>query len=407
MKKYVILTFNVCNMGGGQLFVLRRALHLEKKGFDVCVITVFDNGVFPLKKSFGTIPIYNYPELSKTPSLLSKIKQERLMYSIIQKIGKGDEYYLESHTLETIVWGELLSVKLRGRHLAYPLAEPRFNNIHFEPGKSIIKNKLSRGELYGNNSKSLEHIFERTLNDNLFVNIAFDERELKEICNPPIGYNKEEGDYVITTVSRLDKTYIEPFIDDVKKLSLKYPNQHFVLIIAGGSNTGTREKDLIAKYGYSDIDNLRIIFTGYITELGKDIFKISNVFVGMGTASINAISQKCIALNIDSSKSDKCSGIFGVDTNNFAYTENGKIYSIYEKMEQIYLSTDEQIQLIITKGRKLYESSFEKTACFNQLDSVIESVQVSNDIPEYNVSVLYRIMVRFLCAMKNFVKRMR
>ena len=404
MKKYVILTFNVCNMGGGQLFVLRRALHLKEKGYDVCVITVFDNGVSPLKINFDKIPIYNYPELAKTPSLLSKRKQEELISNIIVKIGNGDEYYLESHTLETIVWGELLSVKLGGRHLAYPLAEPRFNNIHFEPGKTIILQKLSRGELYGNNSRSLEHIFERKFSDNLFVNIAFDESELKETCNPPIGYNKQKGDYVITTVSRLDKTYIEPFIDDVKKLSLEYPNQRFVLIIAGGSNTGTREKDLIAKYGHSDINNLSIIFTGYITELGKDIFNISDVFVGMGTASINAISQKCVALNIDPSMNNKCSGIFGVDTTNFAYTENGRIYSIYEKMEEIYLSTAEKKRIIITTGRKLFESSFEKTACFNLLDKVIESISVSKNFTNYNVSALYRIVVRLLYEMKNFAK---
>lgn len=106
------------------------------------------------------------------------------------------------------------------------------------------------------------------------------------------------------------------------------------MIVAGGSNTGTREKDLLVKYSKSDIANLKIVFTGYIKELGKDIFNVSDVFVGMGTASINAISQRCIALNIDPSRNNMCSGIFGIDTNNFGYTEMVKSIQYLRRLKK-------------------------------------------------------------------------
>lgn len=404
MKKYIILTFNVCNMGGGQLFVLRRSLYLKNKGFDVYVIITFDNGVFPLKESFEGIPIYNIPEMASSSSFVSGKRQKEILSNVIQKIGKANEYYLESHTLGTTEWAELLSAKLHGRHLAYPLAEPLFNKQFFYPGKAIILKKLERNQFYGNNSRSLVHIFEKEPKQNLFINIAFDETELKETCFPILNYKRQSGDYVITTVTRLDKTYVEPLIEDVKKLALKYPTQQFVMIVAGGSNTGTREKDLLAKYCKSDIANLKIIFTGYINKLGKDIFNISDVFVGMGTASINAISQRCIALNIDPSRNNMCSGIFGVDTNNFGYTENDKVYTILEKIEEIYFADENKKNYLKKVGRELFETSFEMSSCFMQLDAAINSISESNDEPYLHVSKLYRFVIRTLYNLYAIMK---
>ena len=392
MKKYIVLTFNVCNMGGGQLFVLRRSLYLKNKGFDVHVITTFDNGVFPLKESFEGISIYNIPEMASSSSFVSEKRQKEILSDVIQKIGKADKYYLESHTLGTIEWAELLSAKLHGRHLAYPLAEPLFNKQFFYPGKSIILNKLERNQLYGNNSRSLVHIFGKEPKQNLFINIAFDETELKEMCFPSLNYKKQAGDYVITTVTRLDKTYVEPFIEDVKKLALKYPTEKFVMIVAGGSNTGTREKDLLAKYSRSSIANLKIIFN------------ISDVFVGMGTASINAISQKCIALNIDPSRNSMCSGIFGIDTNNFGYTENGKVYTILEKIEEIYLADENKKNYLKKTGRELFETSFEINSCFLQMDAAINSISESQDEPYLHVSRLYRFIVRLSYNLLAIIK---
>ena len=405
MKKYIVLTFNVCNMGGGQLFVLRRSLYLKNKGFDVHVITTFDNGVFPLKESFEGIPIYNIPEMASSSSFVSEKRQKEILSNVIQKIGKADEYYLESHTLGTIEWAELLSAKLHGRHLAYPLAEPLFNKQFFYPGKSIILNKLERNQLYCNNSRSLVHIFGKEPKQNLFINIAFDETELKVTCSPSLNYKKQAGDYVITTVTRLDKTYVEPFIEDIKKLALKYPTQQYVMIVAGGSNTGTREKDLLVKYSKSDIANLKIVFTGYIKELGKDIFNVSDVFVGMGTASINAISQRCIALNIDPSRNNMCSGIFGIDTNNFGYTENGKVYTIFEKIEEIYLADENKKNYLKKVGRELFETSFEINSCFLQMDAAINSISESQDEPCLYVSKSYRFVVRLSYKLLAIIKK--
>ena len=77
-------------MGGGQLFVLRRSLYLKNKGFDVHVITTFDNGVFPLKESFEGIPIYNIPEMASSSSFVSEKRQKEILSNVIQKIGKAD-----------------------------------------------------------------------------------------------------------------------------------------------------------------------------------------------------------------------------------------------------------------------------------------------------------------------------
>jgi hypothetical protein len=49
MKKYIIITGRISDMGGAQLYVLRRALHLKQCGFDVLIIVAIHSDYFPLK----------------------------------------------------------------------------------------------------------------------------------------------------------------------------------------------------------------------------------------------------------------------------------------------------------------------------------------------------------------------
>ena len=51
--QYVLVTYNVCNHGGGQLYVLRRANYLREHGYDVRIIVCFDDGDFILEKDYS------------------------------------------------------------------------------------------------------------------------------------------------------------------------------------------------------------------------------------------------------------------------------------------------------------------------------------------------------------------
>ena len=378
MSNYLIITPNLCNMGGAQLYVLRRSIYLKKKGYNVFIVVWFDNGYFPLKTQFEDTPIFVSPELAKPYVLVNKKKATAAINSIADFVGIDKDTIIESHTFTTIEWGEIIASFYKCKHLAYPLTEESVARYIWKPGKKILRDKLKHNELYGLSDASLEIMFGNPCSPNNYVNVGFDERELVDKSVPSIEYEKSENDFVISTVSRLDKTYIESLVDDVIKLANKYPQQSFILIVAGGSKTGNRQSYLVNKYKQENIhcSNLRVLFTGYITSLGRDLFLNSDVVVGTGLAAINSISQSRVTIVIDE-RNDRALGFFGTDTNNFGYGSLKHNFSIFSKLDEAYLLDSCKKEIIKKAGRQLYQSDFYTERCFEKLDVAISQIRNS------------------------------
>lgn len=409
MMKYVIITPRVSSMGGAQLYVLRRSLHLKRLGYEVHIVVAnHSDDYYPLKEKFDNIPIYIIPETGLRLAQVSKKNQEKLLTNLLNEVGKSESYYVESHTLYAVEWGEILSAKCNARHLAYLLGVQPISAYKFQPGLRIFDEKLLKGEFYGCSSVSLAKIFDREDVPSNYINIGYDEKEMADQSVPAINYSKQVGDYVITTITRFDKTYIEPLADAVAELAHKYEKQRFVLLLVGSCPNQKRVDFLKSNYNNERYkqSNLDIRYLGYIDVLGKDIFELSDVFVGMGTASINAISQQCITINIDPRGGmTKASGIFGVDTMNFGYSENGSLYSIFSKIEEVFLFDNNRIRQIKDSGRALFENEFEVEACFRKLDAVMDSLEKTNDRPSLKVSDFYRLLVRYSVKIRHGLKK--
>lgn len=395
-------------MGGAQLYVLRRCLYLINKGYCVYIFVTDHSDYFPLKDKFGEVPLIVIPEIKKRVASFSRRKQNTIIKTIIDKVGRSDSFYIESHTLTTIEWGELVAAEIHARHLAYPLSEPSVKEYKYKPGIRIFEEKLNNGEFYGCSSYSLKEIFGHDIESPHFINIGYDEAELKDSCIPAIQITKPQGTYVILTISRLDKTYIEVLADAVSKMALKYPSQSFLLLIAGGCSDSMREGFLKNNYNNDHYQqpNLDIQYLGYINTLGKDIFKLADIFVGMGTASINAISQKCVTINIDPRNGMKqASGFFGIDTSNFAYPETDKTFSVFSKLEEAFQMNKSQVQSVQMIGRKLFEEQFEINTCFRKIDNVINSVKPVEKRATLMVSGFYRMKVIITLGIRRNAKR--
>lgn len=211
-KVYIIVTYNVCNQGGAQLYVLRRAKYLKQRGYEVRIIVSFDNGNFILKDAFSGLSIYYYPELSKRPLYYSHNEVDKITNKIISDLNvPGTNVYIESHTLLLGLWAEEMAFRLSAKHVIYCLSElPSIRKARFFYSRNFFEKKYKTGEFYGCSSYSIEKIFGKRFPFNNYVNIGFDERELVEISLPKLNVEIKEKEFVLLTVTRLDKTYVEP-----------------------------------------------------------------------------------------------------------------------------------------------------------------------------------------------------
>ncbi len=370
-KNYCILTLQVSNLGGAQLYTLRRANYLISKGYNVKIIAcIHDN--FILENEFKNIPLLIIPEFTKPVFSIKKTKRDYLLKKTSEfaaKQGKGT--IIESHTLFTSVWGELLADSLKGKHITYLLNENKIDNFPFSHIQDFFQWKFKRGELIGVSDVSLSIIFGDLYDPKLnnFVNVPFDEKELNEKTKPDFLNQIPDNSFVIGTISRLSKGYIDNLIISTIKLSDEFKEIHFCLIIGGDDP----EKHILEnlKNKYISKDNFSVLFTGYIKQLGRDIFKRIDIFVGMGTAAVNSISQKCATITIDP-RTNLASGIFGINSFNFAYSENVKtspIDAIIRKM----INNQNLLQDAQIAGYKLFKKEYSLSICMQKFDNFISS----------------------------------
>lgn len=403
---YLIITSNVCNHGGAQLLVLRRARYLKKRGYNVLIVVAYDNGNFILRDHFSDFTIIHIPILLQSISSIAYSQKNKIIQEVISAIASVTStiQYIESHTLILTVWGEHIAHVYNAKHISYLLTEmDRYSSLRYYYDRCIIKNKLYNQELYGVSSVSINKIFGQGIDEVLskqYVNVPFDESELIEVSEPSLNIQINKDVYVIGTISRLDKTYIEPLIRSAVSLAKQVPKQKFMLLIVGGSKTGNRQDYLVSTYTTASINvpNFEIIWTGYMSSLGKDVFRLFNVFVGMGTASINAISQNCLTLNIQPPE-DLCSGFFGVDTDNFAYSTSGRLYTIIDKLKEAYILDENTKNDYIVSGRKLYESDYNLESCMNKLDCSLMTITECKTLPKCNY-LMYESNRVFIKALK-------
>lgn len=398
---YLLVIPDFRGIGGAQLYALRRMKYLAKKGIDsVIAVGLLDQTIL---NENTDARVFQHEMISKLAFDVKKRHRKDVFKSFI-KWCKDEITIIETYDPVGATWGEYLALELNCKHIIYSLIEPPvYKNIQDRPILEFFEFKLRRGEFIGLSSVSLEKIFNKQFNveENMFVNIAFDTNELAQCTVPDICQGFDKSKFVVGTVSRLTKGYIKELIKAVILLAKNHSNKQFLLIIGGDSQLANIRAQLIEKYNNSILlpRNTEILFPGYLNPLGRDFFQWIDVFVGMGTAAVSSISQSCATVVVDPFL-NLSSGVLGIDTNNFAFSENGKQFTILESLEEL-LTNNEKHNLARQKGLKLFNEEFDLNVCMIKLDRFIELSDRNMEHWNFNnIKISHRI-IRFLYINKD------
>lgn len=396
MKKiiYIIITPKLSSLGGAELYAIRRAEYLKEKKIEVILVAQeIDNKVLKIEE-FKTLEI---KELISDSIFSRKIQLEKINEYIENNFDDFDEVYVETNFLRHVFLGEKIAKKYFGRHIFYMLVEMELYKTKYI---ELLKFKLDRNEMIGVNNRTLDISLGKYWDDKYkesYVNVGFSKKEIKEdnVLNKKYIKNKS---FRILTISRLEKTYIENLIKDVIKLSEKYSNISFELVIIGDSKNKKIRKKLENKYKMQN--NSMISFLGYVYPLKKNYFYESDIFVGMGTAAISGIAMGCATICIDP-RNNKASGYFGVDTNNCAYSKNDKTYEIFDLIEKIVLNPNLK-NIIEKKGEKIFAKEYELIQTMKKLDNYIFFNNLKKEYWEKNIIIFKEEIRYFTWKMKLF-----
>lgn len=409
-KYYIFITNSIYGYGGGQLLTLRKAKFLRHKGWSVLIIYKRKMGDFLLEKEFGEFNVLFIPEFSSHYNFVKKKRRKEIVNIIETRLVNmsNTSSFIESNDLTCAVWGEYLSGSLRVKHALYMLTEENMNRLFFYPYKRFYEYKLLKNELWGCNSRSLNISFGKELpNYKLnYINVAFDEKEIPQETEPKLIINKDKNDsIVITTLTRLEKPYLNSLIDTISLMCKNQNDIQVCFIIAGGSVDKNEEEKLKNKVieANTSISNLHIELTGYIKP-GRDFFDSTDIFVGMGTAAISALSQGCIVLPVNP-LTNKTPGIFGVETFNFAYSENGAEFELSKKILDLSLLPIEQRKVLSEQGREYYINHYTLESTYEVLNCLMSKIECNNTYT-FDYSIFYKpfdYSVEIVRRIRNFI----
>ena len=387
---YIFVTNSIYGLGGAQLLTLRRSGYLRDKGWRVLIIYRRKMGEFRLESDFKEFDTLFIPEFTCHYNFVNNRKKLKITNQISEYLSNIDKEnsFIESNDLVCAVWAEYLSQVFGIKHALYMLSEENINRLFYYPYKRFYEYKLYRNELWGCNSRGLEISFGKLLpqfNTN-YVNVAYNEDEIPDVSLPSLILEKKKNTIVVSTLTRLEKEYLPVLIEVIGSICIKRKDIDVCFVIGGGSVENKVENRIrkMAEEMNRSISNLHIIITGYIKP-GKDFFSQTDIFIGMGTAAISALSQGCIVLPVNPI-TNKTPGVFGVETFNFAYPESNVEFLIFDKILQLLLLSTEKRYDYAKQSKEYYNNNFTLDVTFDAFRNLCDKMQ---DVDTYSFKNAY------------------
>ncbi len=320
---YVFLCPSIINMGGAQMYIRNKVTWLKGHAWEVEVISAQKgNIILPELKGYNNF----IPELNYCNYIFGQKKQKKILNNILGRCDYStyNKVVVESTCIEISTWGEIMAKEIGAKHLIFLLQED--NRISDSNLQNFFIFKLHRHELAGITNSSLLNMFapfspippEKSYRLPAFCNNV--EADVPCSLIDKIGWNKY--DYRIGCLSRLNKPFVFPVINDFIKYANKNSNKKFLFVMMGDSPKGTDLDKKLMKL-FSKTNNIDLLLTGYLYPVPVKLLEKMDVFFTSAGSCWTCSRSGVPTIAIDG-KDFKSIGILGHTTNNTLFRNNNE-----------------------------------------------------------------------------------
>lgn len=277
MRKYIILAYNITDIGGEHQYCRNKILEVSKLGYKTSLFSG-NKGVVYIKE---LKPYENNvcPELKYPPYCFSTRVVNRTIKYLISRIGSvTHDSIIECLSIATSEWGELLAHSLHIKSIDFILDE--HNNV----------SRKEQDFLYFKHKRSELAAISKTTYINLFNNTQYvsniEANPIEAFCTNTLDNSEYKNHYktrdniVFGCIGRLEKGYVEPVLKQLKNYCAINNNKNFVIILIGGSTNKRILNNLTGLF--SRTKNVSLIITGYIYPIPLSL--ANQIDIGFGTA---------------------------------------------------------------------------------------------------------------------------
>jgi hypothetical protein len=332
-KLYVIITFNVSGMGGGQSYIWGKCEYLDKHGWKTVVYSPGDKNKVPQFEYLNKYKTGQFSFLGINPTHLKTNHIKKAINLMLESyhIEKKEynEIIVESSENIYSLWGEILAKELNGKHIILNCNEV------FAPPKTYCNYldyydfKFNRRELYGIHETSIYRLFQERkeipISDEYVFHAYYPKNVIQDINDSRLLKIKK-SDWNIGIFGRCEKPYFKPALNDVVRFAKKYYNKKIQLIIIGDSREEKAYINNISKH----VSNLTVLEMGNMSPVPRAIFsKIDVMICSSGCAGWSYLEN--VYTLVADSINNKANGLLGYDTYSGLVAENEDIQKSFFK----------------------------------------------------------------------------
>lgn len=391
MKKHILFVNTISKIGGAELYILRKVKYLENNGFNVYIVSGGAKNI-----EFNEFYKHKFLEIKKivlSPNFFCKNEVDGILKKILAFIRyqEQDEIFIESHQIYPAMWAEIFAQKVKRVNLVYCIGPFEITD---STRAEFYHKKLINDELLGCNESYIPETFGSKFRNNYF-NIPFDPSEIEKTnnsinsqeCDGTFNTVGKDNTVSILTISRIEKTYITQSIIDISDFCKKNPNIKVKYNLVLSKNSGPEYEKLKTIIEEVKPSNLNITLSGPVTKLTDTVFKGYDLFIGMGTSILNAVSMGIPSIVVDY-RNNKYYGFFGYD-----YYEFGSGIKV----------ADKGLDYFITKvlNREIDLEDTKRKAMKYFLDNY-ENEKVNDKFLEYQYEINKKINKEYFKFKKQF-----
>ena len=393
MRHYIILTSGIFEMGGAEMFTANKIKYLKSVGWKAHVYYYrkFGNIKIPELKQFEN---NNIPELLYGITYISKRKREEIINRICEEIKYGDEVIIESHILNLAYWGELIAKRCRGKSIINAMEE-NFSPMN-EKEVAFIEFKMKRMEILNATPKNLHRYLSDHYKDEY---VKYTHKYMVPFCSNVVteedfNISLPKNGQNILSIGRLDKPYVMPMFEEIKRFAESNPQKTYNLLIIGGSPKGTVENKI--KHLFSGINNIFLYEYGYVFPIPRNLIDKADVSIASANSVLVSYDRGIPTIAIDIHDLHPM-GVFGYTTKNKFSRTNEPHQTVSELLNEI---------LNENKYPKQTPNDYDEQAMIREVfGKQIKFLSLSPfDNIYYDVESVYHRFTYFKNQFKNLVK---
>ena len=393
LKKYIILTPSVGDMGGAQMYTANKVEYLKENGWDVAVYYCL-----PYKKllieELKAFDENFLPDMQYGIQYLPKTRKRKVLDTICQETSNYKETVIETHLVSLAVWGEMIAKRIEGRHVInfleeHPHALSRREADYYEF-------KLKRREILNASEFSLKRLFGG------FYKEGYSQFEHKSdfFCSNVVsdaGFDNssvKKADFNLLSIGRLDKPYIETLVLELKKFAQKNIKYSFNIHFVGGSNSGTVEKWIEQELG--SMENVNLYLYGFVYPIPSGLIDITDIAIASANSILVTSERGCPTISIDMTDFGGI-GVFGYTTENKFNRTTEPFIPVSELLEQVLINKT----LVVNKKEKSTQRSAKSKKLMEENVSYIKCMDAKKEY--FDEKRIYSAKERLYCQLKWFI----